>query len=117
MADTPIDILMVRYNAAHRGAEQDVFPYLPDDRAPGITTYTATRWGQLLKKKKMPPGEQPLSAAECYRFVLANPHVDLCLIGPRNEREMDHALQVIDADPLSEDDLDRIRRIGDHVHG
>jgi aryl-alcohol dehydrogenase-like predicted oxidoreductase len=117
MNDTPIDIVMVRYNAAHKGAEQDVFPQLPADNPPGVTTYTATRWGQLLKQRKMPAGEAPLTAAECYRFVLSNPHVDLCFVGPKNDREMDHALQVLDSDPLSPDELERIRRIGDHVHG
>ena len=117
MAETPIDIVMVRYNPAHRGAEHDVFPHLPAEGAPGITTYTATRWGQLLKNKKMPPGEKPLTAAECYRFALSNPHVDLCFVGPRNDREMDDAVKVVDADPLSSDELERIRRIGNHVHG
>ena len=27
-ADSPLDMLMIRYNAAHPGAEQDIFPYL-----------------------------------------------------------------------------------------
>ena len=117
MADTPIDILMVRYSAAHRGAEQDVFPHLPAAKPPGVTTYTATRWGRLLNTKKMPPGEEPLGAADCYRFVLSDPHVDLCLIGPKNDHEMDDALKAVDAPPLSSEELDRIRRIGAHVHG
>jgi aryl-alcohol dehydrogenase-like predicted oxidoreductase len=116
-ADSPIDILMVRYNAAHRGAEQDVFPQLPAESPPGVTTYTATRWGQLLQAKKMPPGEAPLTAAECYRFALASPHVDLCLVGPRSDRELAEALTVLDSAPLSDDELARLRRIGDHLHG
>jgi predicted aldo/keto reductase-like oxidoreductase len=65
----------------------------------------------------MPPGEKPLTASECYRFALANPHVDLCLIGPKNDAEMDQALEVIDSKPLTSDELERIRRIGDHVYG
>ena len=117
MTDTPIDILMVRYNAAHRGAEQDVFPHLPGERPPGVTTYTATRWGQLLQAKKMPPGESPMSAADCYRFALSSPHVDLCLVGPKSEQEMDEALTVLDNEPFSGEELARIHRIGDHVHG
>jgi len=90
MTDTPIDILMVRYNPAHRGAEKDVFPH---------------------------PGEEPLTAADCYRFALSSPHVDLCLIGPKNDREMDGVLGALDVEPLLPDELERIRRIGDHVHG
>jgi hypothetical protein len=30
---------------------------------------------------------------------------------------MDHALQVLDSEPLSSDESERIRRIGDYVHG
>lgn len=117
MADTPIDILMVRYSAAHTGAERDVFPHLPGTDRPGVTSYTATRWGQLLKKKKMPPGEAPLTAAECYRFVLSNPNVDLCFTGPRNADEMDAAIAALDDGPMSPDEMERVRRIGDHLHG
>jgi len=43
-----VDVFHVRYNAAHRGAEQDIFPYLNNDHRPGIVGFTATRWGKLL---------------------------------------------------------------------
>ncbi len=115
--DSPIDILMVRYSAAHRGAETEVFPLLPDQNRVGITTYTATRWGRLLKASKMPPGEKPLTAAECYRFVLTHPAVDLCMTGPASGLQMDEALAALDQGPLTDEELERVRRIGDHVHG
>ncbi len=115
--DSPIDIFMVRYNAAHRGAEDDIFPYLPAERGPGLTTYTATCWGKLLKRKKMPHGERPLTASECYRFVLSDPHVDLCMIGPTTEQEMVEGLTALEGGPLSQEEMARIRRIGDFVHG
>ena len=114
------DIFHIRYNAAHRGAETEAFPYLMDlmdqDR-PGIVTYTATRWGQLLKQKKMPPGEMAPSASDCYRFVLSHPAVDLCLTGPRNWGEMKEALRTLELGPLTEEKLERLRKIGDHIHG
>lgn len=116
-AASPLDLFMVRYNAAHRGAEQDVFPHLSDENRPGILTYTATRWGQLLKPKKMPAGEPPMTAADCYRFPLTHPAVDSCCIGPKTAAHMDEALPALSAGPLSEEELDRVRRIGDHVHG
>jgi hypothetical protein len=37
-----------------------------------VTIYTATCWRKLLKARQMPAGEAPLSAADCYRFVLSN---------------------------------------------
>jgi len=114
--DSPFDVQMVRYNAAHRGAETDVFEGLPDSR-PGITTYTATRWGKLLDARKMPAGESPLTAAECYRFVLSNPAVDLCLMGPKTMEEFDQGIKALSSGPLSQEEIKRVLRIGDHVHG
>ncbi len=114
--ESPFDVHMVRYNPAHRGAEEEVFEGLPD-RRPGMTTYTATRWGKLLRADKMPPGEKPLTASECYRFVLSHPAVDLCLAGPRNEREMDEGLRALSEGPLPPEQMERVRRIGNHVHG
>lgn len=115
-SDLPIDIFMVRYNAVHRGAETDIFPYLPATNRPGVSTYTATCWGKLLKAGKMPPDEKPLTSSECYRFALSNPDVDLCLTGPKNSEEMDEALLALDGPPLSEEEMKRIRRIGDFIH-
>ncbi|MDH3890371.1 MAG: aldo/keto reductase [candidate division Zixibacteria bacterium] len=116
LEDSSIDIFMVRYNAVHRGAEGDIFPYLSDHDRPGITVFTATCWAKLLKQKKMPPGEESLSAADCYRFVLSDPHVDLCMMGPRNEREFDEGVTALAKGPLSDDEMIRIRKIGDYIH-
>ncbi|MBL7213631.1 MAG: hypothetical protein ISS61_14765 [Desulfobacteraceae bacterium] len=110
------DLFHVRYNAAHRGAEKETFPHLRGESRPGIVSYTATRWGRLLNPKKMPPGESPPSAADCYRFVLSNPDVDICMCGPKNTAQMREALHVLELGPLSQDELKRMKRIGDHVH-
>jgi aryl-alcohol dehydrogenase-like predicted oxidoreductase len=111
----PIDVFMIRYNAAHPGAEKDIFPFLPEGNRPGITIYTATSWRKLLKPGRMPQGEAPLSAADCYRFVLSDPRVDLCLIGPADERQMDEGIAALAGGPLTGDEMERVRRIGEHV--
>ncbi len=116
-ADSPIDIFMIRYNAAHRGAEQEIFPFLSGAKRPGLTTYTATRWGKLLNPKKMPAGEKPMTASDCYRFVLTDPHVDLCIMGPDNESQMIEGLAALKKGPLSGEEMKRFRTIGDYVHG
>ncbi len=72
-AEQRFSVLHIRYNAAHAGAETEVFPHLPAERRPGTVAYTATCWGALLKPRRMPPGEAPLRARDCYRFVLSNP--------------------------------------------
>jgi len=114
--DGPFDVLQVRYSAAHRGAEGEVFQDLPSIR-PGISTYTATRWGKLLKAKKMPPGDTPLTAAECYRFALSHPAVDVCIAGPRTEEQMLEGLTALSSGPLDPKEMERVKRIGDFVHG
>jgi aryl-alcohol dehydrogenase-like predicted oxidoreductase len=111
------DLFHVRYNAAHRGAEQETFPFLPAVGRPGIVTYTATRWGQLLNPKKMPPGEVPLSAGDCYRFSLSNPAVDVCLCGPKDVAQMKEALKTLELGPLPVEAMERMKRIGDYLHG
>jgi aryl-alcohol dehydrogenase-like predicted oxidoreductase len=115
-SDSPIDVFMVRYNAAHRGAEKEVFPFLGDDR-PGTTVYTATRWGKLLKSKRIRPPERPLTAAECYRFVLSHPAVDLCMMGPRSTGELLEGAAALEGGPLDEGEMTRARKVGDLVHG
>lgn len=111
------DVYHVRYNAVNSGAEKDVFPHLPQENRPGIVSYTATRWGQLLKEKKMPPGEKPLTASECYQFVLSHPSVDLCMTGARNLNMMQENLETLNLGPMKEDEMARIRRIGDFIYG
>ena len=114
---SPYDAFMVRYNAVHRGAEQDVFPHLPASHPPALISYTATRWGHLLDPAKMPPGEAPPPARDCYRFALSHPAVSLVLCGPANREQMQEALCALDAGPLTPDEQARMRRIGDHIYG
>jgi aryl-alcohol dehydrogenase-like predicted oxidoreductase len=109
------DIFHVRYSAAHPGAEQDVFPNLPEHRRPGIVAYTATRWGQLLDPARMPRGQSPLRARDCYRFVLSNPDFNLCMTGPRNAAELREAVAALDEGPLSSEEEQHVRAIGQHV--
>jgi len=105
----------IRYSAAHRGAETEAFASLGED-PPGVVTFTATRWGRLLDPRRMPQGESPPTAADCYRFVLCHPSVNVCMTGPRTVDEMRQNLAVLDAGPMDEQELARMRRIGDFVH-
>jgi aryl-alcohol dehydrogenase-like predicted oxidoreductase len=111
------DVLQVRYNAVNSGAEKDVFPFCGGTNRPGMISFTATRWGQLLKENKMPPGERPLTAMECYRFVLSNPAVDICMTGARNLKMMRENLETLNSGPLTPEEMERVRRIGDHPYG
>ena len=110
------DIFHIRYNAAHRGAEGEIFDKLQNRSLPAIVSYTATRWGQLLNAKKVSAGEKPLSASDCYRFVLSNPYVNVCMCGPRDTSQMREALKSLELGPLDDEELNRVQIIGDYVH-
>lgn len=111
------DLFHVRYNAAHCGAEIDTFPHLGGDDRPGVVGFTATDWRKLLKSRRLPSGERPLSAAECYRFVLSHPTVDVCMMGAKNMDQMRANLAVLDQGPLNDEEMARVRAIGRRVYG
>lgn len=109
-----VDVLMIRYNAAHRGAEEEIFPYLEPHRL-GILSYTATRWTALLRRPKGWAGPVP-DAGSLYRFVLGNPHVDVCLTAPRTARELEENVRALDRGPLDAEEDAYLREFGDAVH-
>jgi predicted aldo/keto reductase-like oxidoreductase len=121
------DIVHFRYNAAHPGAEKDIFPHLPALNRPGLVAFTATSWGQLLGKLSLqgslmgghpiPKGERVPTATDCYRYVLSCPEVDVCMTGPSNAARMDEALEALRRGPMSEDESAWMRRVGRAVAG
>jgi aryl-alcohol dehydrogenase-like predicted oxidoreductase len=115
-AEGALDCLMMRYNAAHRGAESDIFPHLAA-HDPGVVSYTATRWTYLLRRTKGWPKDAPVpTAGQCYRFVLSNPHVDVCLTAPRSEKQLVENLAAVRQGSLPEDEMSFLRAFGDAVH-
>ena len=116
-ADPDINIVHVRYNAVHTGAEREVFPHLsPVESRPGMVAFTATSWRQLLDPKRVPSGEKVPTAVDCYRFVLSNPAVDVCMTGPATEEQSAEALKALDLGPMNEAELAWMRRVGAAIH-
>lgn len=111
------DVLHFRYNAIHPGAESDIFPHIPAQNRPGMVAYTATSWKQLLNSRKLAAGEKVPAAADCYRFVLSRPEVDVCMTGPSNAVQMEEALRALDQGPMSEAELAWMHRVGAAKHG
>lgn len=119
LADSPIDLFMIRYNAAHPGAETDIFPHRPAPtakRAPAIVAYTATSWRKLLQAPRGWTGPV-MTAGDCYRFCLSSPHVDLALAGPKTWAQLQESLDALDKGPLSADEDRWMRAFGRAVHG
>lgn len=114
-ADSPLDALMIRYNASHPGAERDIFPHC-EKRRPVIIAYTATDWRKLLARPSDYSGPVP-TAGDCYRFCLTNPHVDVVLTGPADAKQLDENLAALEKGPMTEDELKWMRDFGRVVHG
>jgi len=115
-ADGAIDVLMMRYNAAHRGAEEDIFPHLSAHN-PMVISYTATTWRKLLKRPSNWPkdGRVP-TPSMAYRFVLSRPEVHVCLNAPSNEAQLLENLSALRDGPLDDDETQFMRQFGDAVH-
>ena len=114
--DFRFDLYHIRYNAANRGAEKDIFPLLPEDR-PGIVAFQTTRRMSLVKSAKIPSGEKRPTAGDCYRFVLSNPHVDVVTSAPSTFAQMEENLTEVAKGPMTEEELSWMRRIGEYVYG
>ena len=112
--DSPLDLLMIRYNAAHPGAERDIFPHLAR-RNPAIVAYTATSWRKLLKAPRGWKGPVP-TAGDCYRFCLTSDHVDVVLSGPSTAAQLDENLNALEKGPLSTEEMSWMREFGRAVH-
>lgn len=111
-----IQALMMRYNAAHRGAEQDIFPHLHAHN-PAVISYTATRWTALLRRPRGWPKDGRIpTPAMCYRFVLSNPRVHVCLTAPSSMAQFEENLAAMREGPLDEGEMAFMREFGDAVH-
>jgi aryl-alcohol dehydrogenase-like predicted oxidoreductase len=111
-----LDLLMIRYNAAHRGAETEIFPVAGRFQTP-LVTFTALRWEALLKPtREDPPGFAPPPASEWYRFVLSQPAVAVALMAPDNRAELLKNLALLkDWRASTADELAALRDHGDRV--
>ena len=112
-AESALTHLMIRYNAAHPGAEQDIFPHVDRSRT-NTCAYTATRWGKLLERPADWQGE-PMSAGDCYRFCLSNDHVNVVLTGPANAQELHENIAALNQGPLSAEEDQWMREFGKRV--
>jgi predicted aldo/keto reductase-like oxidoreductase len=111
-----LDVIMIRYNAAHRGAERDVFP-VTDARSIPVITYTATRWAALMRPTPDdPPGFVVPGATDWYRFVLQSPSVAVVLAAPHTRAELDEDLTILEtAGPLLSSKWEALAAHGERV--
>jgi HEAT repeat protein len=87
--------VMVRHSAAHRGAEEEVFP-LAAQRGASLITFSNTCYGRLLQPQG---GMAPPTAADCYRYALMQPGVRACLSAPASLAQLEDNLAAL-RDPV-----------------
>jgi predicted aldo/keto reductase-like oxidoreductase len=111
-----LDMLMIRYNAAHRGAETEIFPVTTAHGLP-VVVYTCLRWGALLRgTPDDPAGFAVPPAPAWYRFALRHPAVTVALMAPEDRKELEEDLQVLRSHtPLSEAEYDQLASHGQRV--
>jgi aryl-alcohol dehydrogenase-like predicted oxidoreductase len=113
-ADPRVDVLMHRFNMAHRKAAHEVFPAAAKAQTT-IVAFTATRWGTLLEPYADWPDPLP-TASDCYRYCLAQPSVHVVLTAPRSLAELEQNLDVLELPPMSKQKRGQWERFGDLVY-
>lgn len=109
------DIFMVRYNAAHRGLENDFLGKLNPVSRPTVLAYTVTRWRKLLE----PPrgwNEKIPRPGDLYRFALSHRFVDAVCMSVHTNEQFDSNIEILSEGPLRSEEDAFIRRFGDAVH-
>jgi predicted aldo/keto reductase-like oxidoreductase len=111
-----LDLLMIRYNAAHRGAEHEVFPTTVALGMP-VVVYTCLRWGALLRgTPDDPAGFVPPRPPAWYRFALQHSAVSVALASPANRAELEEDLEVLRATgPLPSEQYESLAEHGRRV--
>jgi hypothetical protein len=108
-----LDLHYVRYNTAHPGAKDDLFPLVPADRSSLIFNFksllsvvTPERFRQLGLRDHWLP-----SPTDYYRFVLSHPALDGVLCSPMSVRELDALVACLHARPLDQAEADYMIRL------
>jgi hypothetical protein len=104
--------VMVRHSAAHRGAEQEVLPRALA-RGASVLTFNNTCYARLLKPHGAVP---PPSAADCYRYTLAQPGVTATLSAPATVEYLEENLTALRDPALPEERLRSLLDQGDAVY-
>lgn len=104
--------VMVRHSAAHRGAEDSIFPAAIASGT-SLLAFNSTCYGRLLTPLK--DGTR-VAAADCYRYTLSHAAVTCCLCAPATLTQLQENLQVLDNRSLDPATQDNLRKVGAIVY-
>ena len=99
--------VMARHSAGHRGAETDVFPFVPPDTS--VITFNNLCYGRLLQPVA---GLAPPAPADCYRYTLSFPQVSACWTAPATVAQLEENLTVLRDPHLSAEKREQLQNFG-----
>lgn len=99
--------IMVRHSAAHRGAEEQIFPRAAE-RNTSLITFNNTCYSRLLRPHE---ALEPPSAGDCYRYALSMP-VRVCLSAPATLDQLEENLAVLRDPDLPAERRDEMLQFG-----
>jgi len=94
-----VDVAFVRYNAAHPGAQRDVFPLLDPARRTRVLGFTST--GGHRPVSGIDPELWIPDITDHYRFALSRVGLDGLLCSPTEPKQVDELVAALDRGPLS----------------
>lgn len=101
-----LDIAYIRYNAAHIGAETEVFPYLQPDRSStllfGFNSLVGHVGPERLERLALDDDYWIPEPEDHYRFVLSQPGIDGVLFACNAPGQMTARAEILAQGPLSE---------------
>lgn len=109
------EVLMHRYNMAHRKVETDVLPAAQAAAIP-VVAFTCTRWGSLLEGHPNWSNTPP-TASDCYRYVLHHPAVQLALTAPTTKSQLLENLTALTTPTFNLEEAAYWQDYGDLVYG
>jgi hypothetical protein len=97
IADGGIDVAFVRYNTAHPGAREDVFPFLPASRTTRVFGFTSTGgYRDVVDEDVWIP-----EVTDHYRFALSSGALDGILCSPTTPAQVGALVEAMEEEPLS----------------
>jgi hypothetical protein len=106
------DPVMARHSAAHRGAEEEVFPTAAR-LGTTLITFNNLCYGRMLQPID---GMAPPDPADCYRYTLSFPAVSACWSAPSTVEQLDANLRALTDPELPEERREYLRRFGDVLY-
>lgn len=105
ITNAPWDCVMIRHSAAHPGIETELLP-TARELGTAILTFSALSYGRMLSGPNAP------TAADCYRYSLAQPGVTAVISAPRRRSEVRENLAALANPTLTIEQLAELRAHG-----